>query len=206
MREVGVSRRSHRSRRAADTYRDTTEPTSLVDALEPSETLPTTSATPPGLDHVETSRRVRSDRPSSPSLSPPPVAPSTTAHSPQAEASLPPSPSIESRSRSPPAPDCAPSATRKNTSSPYTTFTQLPFIPPVPSGVLSSSWTIPPLYTDVITKPEPGQSDLPLLSPISLLRGAAMRGGNGSPGLFLVTKGNSLSGIVTSDGKSGKSS
>ncbi|GAA5865041.1 hypothetical protein JCM1840_005717 [Sporobolomyces johnsonii] len=122
---------------------------------------------------------------------------------------------------------------------PYTTFQQLPFVPPVPSSVLSSAWTIPPLYTDVVAgSPAPhspslddsafphpsitatggsgspsanghdpaagrpfGAEDLPLLSPISLLGGAALRA-NGPPGLFFVSKGKSLTSIVTADGKS----
>ncbi|KAK4055227.1 hypothetical protein OIV83_000507 [Microbotryomycetes sp. JL201] len=98
--------------------------------------------------------------------------------------------------------------TRSSKSSlPYTTFQQLPFVPPVPSSVLSSAWTIPPLYTDVVTSsPDPGSSRAtavqpPLLSPVSLLSGAAPRG-DGRPGLFFVSKGDSLSGIVTAEGKS----
>ncbi|GJN91514.1 hypothetical protein Rhopal_004537-T1 [Rhodotorula paludigena] len=43
--------------------------------------------------------------------------------------------------------------------------------------------------------------DIPLLSPISLLGGAAHRQ-IGPPGLFFVSKGQNLSGIVTADGKS----
>ncbi|SCZ98405.1 BZ3500_MvSof-1268-A1-R1_Chr7-1g09126 [Microbotryum saponariae] len=120
---------------------------------------------------------------------------------------------------------------------PYTTFQQLPFIPPVPSSILASAWTIPPLYTDVIgadadadagamddadanvAMPDPpfsiptavysnkafstGASRIepPLLSPISLLGPAAHRS-QGPPGLFFVTKGSNLSGIVTAEGKS----
>ncbi|KAM0793450.1 hypothetical protein ACM66B_000894 [Microbotryomycetes sp. NB124-2] len=91
---------------------------------------------------------------------------------------------------------------------PYTTFQQLPFVPPVPSSVLSSAWTIPPLYADVVTtsSPNPGSSGTstaqpPLLSPVSLLSGAAPRG-HGRPNLFFVSKGDSLSGIVTAEGKS----
>ncbi|GAA5827052.1 hypothetical protein JCM11251_002223 [Rhodosporidiobolus azoricus] len=129
-------------------------------------------------------------------------------------------------------------------SAPYSTFQQLSFVPPVPSSVLSSAWTIPPLYTDVVAgSPAPPAdaafddeliqpaitvtgsngivsegadeiaanmaaaaaaadgTDLPLLSPISLLGGAASRQ-NGPPGLFFVSKGRNLSGIVTADGKS----
>ncbi|KAK4057595.1 hypothetical protein OIO90_001240 [Microbotryomycetes sp. JL221] len=106
------------------------------------------------------------------------------------------------------------SSTASKASLPYTTFQQLPFVPPVPSSVLSSAWVIPPLYTDVVTaSPDPSNSrvgsetpsaaDLqpPLLSPISLLGGSAPRG-HGRPSLFFVSKGNSLSGIVTAEGKS----
>ncbi|SCV71007.1 BQ2448_3769 [Microbotryum intermedium] len=117
----------------------------------------------------------------------------------------------------------------KFTNAPYTTFQQLPFIPPVPSSILASAWTIPPLYTDVVgadadaeadaAMPEspfsiptavhsnkasrPGSSRIepPLLSPISLL-GPAVHGSQGPPGLFFVTKGSNLSGIVTAEGKS----
>lgn len=220
MREVGVGRRSHRSRRATDVDQDTTEPTTLVDALQSPEALPPTSSTPPSTDarhDVETSTdQVHVDRTTSPPLPPPSVSTSATAHPPQSETTTPISPTPDS-------PFITPSSSgsiRKKPSSPYSTFSQLPFIPPVPSGVLSSSWTIPPLYTDVIAtksissndttedgllaKPDVGNSNLPLLSPVSLLRGAAMRGAAGPPGLFLVTKGDSLSGIVTSEGKSGK--
>ncbi|GAA5969335.1 hypothetical protein JCM11641_007555 [Rhodosporidiobolus odoratus] len=116
---------------------------------------------------------------------------------------------------------------------PYSSFQQLPFVPPVPSAVLSSAWTIPPLYSDVIAgspippyldpdlqpsisvtgaaggmlgdeMPTPDLrpgADLPLLSPISLLGGAALRQ-NDPPGLFFVSKGKNISGIVTADGKS----
>ncbi|GAA6058745.1 hypothetical protein JCM10212_003433 [Sporobolomyces blumeae] len=121
-------------------------------------------------------------------------------------------------------------AQAKKPAAPYTTFSQLPFVPPVPSSVLSSAWTIPPLYTDVVARsPSPPSTmlsdnpsftvsgdvdpsaatsatpapsaDLPLLSPVSLLGGPALRG-NGPPGLFFVSRGNTLTGIVTSDGKS----
>lgn len=82
----------------------------------------------------------------------------------------------------------------------YSTFTQLAFIPPLPSGLLSSQWTIPPLYSDVAA----GSSDLsPLLSPVSLLSGAAVRNRT-RPGLFFVSRGTSLTGIVTAEGKSSK--
>ncbi|KAL8283662.1 hypothetical protein RQP46_005457 [Phenoliferia psychrophenolica] len=110
---------------------------------------------------------------------------------------------------------------------PYSTFQQLPFVPPVPSSVLASAWIIPPLYTDVIGSPTPPPSglhpsitvtgdlaepvptqdappphhDYPLLSPISLLGGAAHRA-NGPPGLFFVCRSRNLSGIVTGDGRS----
>lgn len=115
---------------------------------------------------------------------------------------------------------------------PYTTFQQLPFIPPVPSSILASAWTIPPLYTDVVGADADAEADAampnppfsiptalhskkafttgasriepPLLSPISLLGPAAHRS-QGPPGLFFVTKGSNLSGIVTAEGKSGTS-
>ncbi|GAA5857137.1 hypothetical protein JCM8547_007980 [Rhodosporidiobolus lusitaniae] len=163
------------------------------------------------------------------------------------------------RARSaPPAPSASADDERRPSSSsrsskqslPYSTFQQLTFVPPVPSAVLSSAWTIPPLYTDVVAgSPAPPSSpfeafqqqqpsirvtgengahtdavetsvaearaamaaaaaaaapfnpDLPLLSPVSLLGGAALRQ-NGPPGLFFVSKGKNLSGIVTADGKS----
>ncbi|GAA5992014.1 hypothetical protein JCM10908_000699 [Rhodotorula pacifica] len=76
----------------------------------------------------------------------------------------------------------------------YSAFQQLPCIPPVPASVLASAWTIPPLYTDVV-------SDDASLSPVSLLGGAALRN-NGPPGLFFCSKGMELSGIMTADGKS----
>ncbi|GAA6022642.1 hypothetical protein JCM11491_001148 [Sporobolomyces phaffii] len=104
--------------------------------------------------------------------------------------------------------------------SPYSTFCQLPFVPALPSGLLSSSWIIPPTYSDVVARsPSPGidldpsvanshkvgsdrdLSELPLLSPVSLLGGAALRN-NGRPGLFFVSRGSSLTGIVTAEGKS----
>ena len=127
---------------------------------------------------------------------------------------------------------------------PYSTFQQLPFVPPVPSSTLSSAWTIPPTYADVVggSPPQPSSSDdedllgpaitvtstngvdgaagaqpggpplpprhagldIPLLSPVSLLGGAAIRH-SGPPGLFFVSKGSSISGIVTADGKSSAS-
>ncbi|BGP36622.1 hypothetical protein JCM10449v2_000523 [Rhodotorula kratochvilovae] len=132
------------------------------------------------------------------------------------------------------------SSTAARSKLPYSTFQQLPFVPPVPSSVLSSAWTIPPLYSDVVAggSPAPSQSsedeqpqpsitvtgangivsearervgaapaplqtqyDIPLLSPVSLLGGAAIRQ-NGPPGLFFVSKGQTISGIVTADGKS----
>lgn len=85
----------------------------------------------------------------------------------------------------------------------------------VPSSVLASAWIIPPLYTDVVAGQDqsplvdhpsitvtqsgaigsapPIFQDQPLLSPISLLGGAAQRA-NGPPGLFFVSKGRNLSG------------
>lgn len=52
----------------------------------------------------------------------------------------------ESNETPPPVPPRIPKV-----SLPYTTFQQLPFIPPVPSSILSSAWVIPPLYSDVVT-------------------------------------------------------
>ncbi|KAK4699770.1 hypothetical protein P7C70_g6487, partial [Phenoliferia sp. Uapishka_3] len=116
---------------------------------------------------------------------------------------------------------------RAKTVLPYSTFQQLPFVPPVPSSVLASAWIIPPLYTDVTSSVDdvpdyqseyrpsitvtgdrggkedepPAHEDYPLLSPISLLGGAAHRA-NGPPGLFFVCRSRNLSGIVTGDGRS----
>ncbi|GAA6049505.1 hypothetical protein JCM3770_000820 [Rhodotorula araucariae] len=137
-------------------------------------------------------------------------------------------------------PQASTSSTSSRSKLPYSTFQQLAFVPPVPSSVLSSAWTIPPLYSDVVAgsspapsqgsedeqlqpsitvtgangfvsephgrgipEPAPTQSefDIPLLSPVSLLGGAAVRQ-NGPPGLFFVSKGKTVSGIVTADGKS----
>ncbi|GAA5949973.1 hypothetical protein JCM3765_007755 [Sporobolomyces pararoseus] len=88
---------------------------------------------------------------------------------------------------------------------PYSGFTQLDFIPPLPSSLLSSQWTIPPLYQDVVAESSncslPLTDEPPLLSPVSLLGGAALRN-NLRPGLFFVSRGASLTGIVTADGKS----
>ncbi|BGP52828.1 hypothetical protein JCM8202v2_000385 [Rhodotorula sphaerocarpa] len=84
----------------------------------------------------------------------------------------------------------------------YTAFQQLPFIPPFPSRILASSWTIPPLYSDVVADQETEFSTPDgLLSPISLLGGAALRN-NGPPGLFFCSKGSGATFIVTADGKS----
>lgn len=152
---------------------------------------------------------------------------------------MPPAASTSS-ARASPAPAAAaspaPAPAKPKHALPYTTFQQLPFVPPVPSSVLSSAWTIPPLYTDVVgsgnvsaaSPPHPinrlpnitgsGElgagipppedeaafsmnENLPLLSPISLLGGAAQRQ-MGAPGLFFVSKGKNLSGIVTGDGRS----
>lgn len=113
----------------------------------------------------------------------------------------------------------------------YTTFQQLPFVPPVPSSVLSAAWVIPPLYDDVVKNESPSSQQSasfnfnidrptrtvsgdanepgstasvpavapPLLSPVSLIGGAAQRS-SGPPGLFFVTKGD-VTGLVTADGK-----
>ncbi|GAA5852956.1 hypothetical protein JCM9279_000092 [Rhodotorula babjevae] len=151
--------------------------------------------------------------------------------------------SVSSPAHEPPFERTQPSSTSQPSRGklPYSTFQQLPFVPPVPSSTLSSAWTIPPLYSDVVggSPPPPSSSDdedllgpsitvtstsgvdgavcartgappvppphggldIPLLSPVSLLGGAAIRH-NGPPGLFFVSKGSSISGIVTADGKS----
>lgn len=80
---------------------------------------------------------------------------------------------------------------------PYTTFQQLSFVPPIPSSVLSSAWTIPPLYESHNAP----HLDEPLLSPISLLAGSSPSL-IGPPQLFFVTRGRSVTGIVTGDGRS----
>lgn len=92
---------------------------------------------------------------------------------------------------------------RKPSPIPYSTFQQLDSIlPNLPSAILSSSWVIPPLYVDVISagarsmNPD-GELGPPLLSPVSLLNSR-----DGPPALFFVTRGNYLTGIVSSDGKS----
>lgn len=144
---------------------------------------------------------------------PPPVPLRTpTSYRPPPPAASPSSSSDLPAEQGPPVPP------RNKASLPYTTFQQLPFVPPVPSSVLSSAWIIPPLYTDVVggDSPDPSPSslsphldpvhqpsitvtgdasiddsprrplgadtsNLPLLSPISLLGGAAHRA-NGPPG------------------------
>jgi hypothetical protein len=92
----------------------------------------------------------------------------------------------------------------------YSALQQLPLIPPVPSSILAPSWIIPPLYTDVVPDSDiamhmgPTTDDAePLLPPVSLLGGAALRN-NGPPGLFFCSKGANASAIVTADGKSGE--
>lgn len=89
----------------------------------------------------------------------------------------------------------------------YSALQQLPFIPPVPASILAPSWIIPPLYTDVVPDSDiatgPTEDAEPLLPPVSLLGGAALRN-NGPPGLFFCSKGAGASAIVTADGKSGK--
>lgn len=175
---------------------------------------------------------------------PPPVPPRT----PTSHRASPPTTTPSSSSANPPSTENPPPVPpRSKHTLPYSTFQQLPFVPPVPSSVLSSAWIIPPLYTDVVGSGSPeqsppslspelnvhtdglgnpsitvtgdhegvagredlsynplaGGSDLPLLSPISLLGGAAHRA-NGPPGLFFVSKGKNLSGIVTAEGKSSK--
>lgn len=149
-------------------------------------------------------------------VTPPPVPPRTpTSYRPPPPAAAPSSSSDQPGEAAPPVPP------RNKPSLPYSTFQQLPFVPPVPSSVLSSAWIIPPLYTDVVggdspelsspsaspdlgansfehpsitvtgdggagrdafvQRPMGDSSNLPLLSPISLLGGAAHRA-NGPPG------------------------
>ncbi|GAA5898688.1 hypothetical protein JCM6882_000898 [Rhodosporidiobolus microsporus] len=177
---------------------------------------------------------------SGPADAPPPAFPSEEYPVPPAGAA----PSAASSQGTASIGDASRSNRSSKSSAPYSTFQQLAFVPPVPSSVLSSAWTIPPLYTDVVAgspappaqalfdddQPQPAitvtgangavsdaeeslaasmaaaaavanGADLPLLSPISLLGGAALRQ-NGPPGLFFVSKGRNLSGIVTADGKS----
>jgi hypothetical protein len=118
-------------------------------------------------------------------------------------------------------PPSPPPTRSKPVAIPYSSFQQLDtIVPNLPSAILSSSWVIPPLYVDVIglggsrtidtrngegvssfqnastsTATLPPQFDpTPLLSPVSLI--------NPIDGLFFVTRGNNLTGIVDSQGKS----
>lgn len=200
-----------------------------------------------GLDVGSRSPSPSLSRPPSRAASPPP--PPLARESSASPPPIPPrNPDSSSSDQPPPVPP------RNKHILPYSTFQQLPFVPPVPSSVLSSAWIIPPLYTDVVesgaaasfvspstsstenpaititgdssssfadnsTPPQFDTQQLPLLSPISLLGGAAQRA-NGPPGLFFVSKGElcgfsgasqicndafagrNLSGIVTADGRS----
>ncbi|GAA5899139.1 uncharacterized protein JCM6883_005120 [Sporobolomyces salmoneus] len=204
VREVGVGRRSrggggdrNRERRTPATPIE--ENSGLERALDPTES-PRRETRPVNLE-------VDDSRAPSPTTALP-----TRASSPSPETRSiqdPPSPSPRRIIRPEPrstAQSVGPRTASTRKQPPYTTFTQLESIPPLPSGILSSQWTIPPLYQDVVagssTAPSPLVSDEPpLLSPVSLLRGAAMRN-NGRPGLFYVSRGNALTGIVTADGKS----
>lgn len=189
------------------------------------------------LDPLQRGLEIESRSPSpSPAVSPAPRTPINETPPPLPQTS----PLTESSSRptAPPPPvrpaDAPPPVPpRAKNALPYSTFQQLPFVPPVPSSVLASAWVIPPLYSDVVggdagpSGPHPsitvtttgerdvfsfpdlnGEEDLspppsfshrvpsrdyPLLSPVSLLGGAAQRA-NGPPGLFFVNRGRNLSG------------
>ena len=183
-------------------------------------------------------RRIRAPTAGSDAAQSSPARPSPSPAAGRSTSSAASTPAPASGSAAGASPNSNPTSTKPKHALPYTTFQQLPFVPPVPSSVLSSAWTIPPLYTDVVgsgsaasppppphafnTVPHITQSgelgaglpaaeeeapgfamneNLPLLSPISLLGGTAQRQA-GPPGLFFVSKGKNLSGIVTGDGRS----
>lgn len=191
---------------------------------------PSRASSPVRINTVPVNRSTESEQLDS---GPPPPQPTRAAPT---SSRPPPPPPIDTDDNAPPVPP------RAKSSLPYTSFQQLPFVPPVPSSILSSAWIIPPLYTDVVGSSSPDQPsalspnigsgpsilvngdseqfpdsnhhdeesngaaggiNIPLLSPISLLGGAAHRA-NGPPGLFFVSKGKNLSGIVTAEGKSSK--
>jgi hypothetical protein len=245
VREVGVGRSERRARRERDRRMRELAAATRVDtaAGQPDELVSAGlhAALHPA-DHVlreteEASAGARDGR----SRSPSPVPQADSAGATDLDAGLPPrytsgdSNFTGSQTRAPRAsttndsPEPAADSPSKS-AEPYTSFQQLPFVPPVPSSVLSSAYTIPPLYTDVVgptaqhfdlsipqpsitvtqengddetntsPPPPPNEYDLPLLSPISLLGGQRQ---TGPPGLFFVSKGSNLTGIVTADGKSG---
>ncbi|GAA6052565.1 hypothetical protein NBRC10513_003357 [Rhodotorula toruloides] len=245
VREVGVGRSERRARRERERRMRELATSTRVDAAtdQPDELASSGlhAALHPA-DHVlreteEASARAGAGRSRSPS--PVPQAESTSATEP--DEPLPPQYTAReadhtvSQLQPPPlpttnnSPDPEAVAAPNRPAEPYTSFQQLPFVPPVPSSVLSSAYTIPPLYTDVVgpaappfdlplpqpsitvtqenefdeanvSPPPPSHEyDLPLLSPISLLGGQRQ---TGPPGLFFVSKGANLTGIVTADGKS----
>ncbi|GAA5913181.1 hypothetical protein JCM8208_001693 [Rhodotorula glutinis] len=269
VREVGVGRGERRARRERDRQLRTlataageavpaegaeaVPPAELESTLHPADHARQEQARPdtPAADAAEVddvavpldpARRSRSPSPAPSPL--PDIVPPTT---PPPGYDLPPRPrtqsSVSSPAHEPPFEGTQPSSTAPPSRGklPYSTFQQLPFVPPVPSSTLSLAWTIPPLYSDVVgdSPPQPstgddddllgpaitvtsvngvdgavsaragapppppphGGFDIPLLSPVSLLGGAAIRH-NGPPGLFFVSKGSSISDIVTADGKS----
>ncbi|GEM06207.1 mitogen-activated protein kinase kinase kinase kinase 4-like protein [Rhodotorula toruloides] len=245
VREVGVGRSERRARRERERrMRELAASTRVDPAAEQADELASSglhAALHPA-DHVlreteEASARAAAGR----SRSPSPVPQAEPAAALDRDESLPPqytpgeSDYTDTQSQPAPAlltnaaPDDEGATFSNKPSEPYTSFQQLPFVPPVPSSVLSSAYTIPPLYTDVVGPAKPpfdlsipqpsitvtqdneadeadvsppppsNEYDLPLLSPISLLGGQRQ---TGPPGLFFVSKGASLTGIVTADGKS----
>ncbi|KAI5480073.1 mitogen-activated protein kinase kinase kinase kinase 4-like protein [Pseudohyphozyma bogoriensis] len=240
VREVGVGRGERRARRDRERrMRDiastaTEEPGQVTTGTSQSTTLhpadpalnePTSPSPSPAADDSANDLELPGSSPT-PTRTPSPTPPRPVSRNGMSDIPPPPPPRSPSSNRRPPTParahsfDDSESATPTRSKLPYTTFQQLPFVPPVPSAVLASAWIIPPLYTDVVAGNEtasplqpsitvtgeawaapPHFQDAPLLSPISLLGGAAQRA-NGPPGLFFVSKGRNLSGIVTGDGRS----
>lgn len=249
VREVGVGRSERRARRERERrMRDLATSTRVDAATDQPDELASSglhAALHPA-DHVlreteEASARAGAGR----SRSPSPVPQAESAAAAEHDEPLPPQYTVREADHTmaqlEPAPfpttnespDPEAAAAPNKLAEPYTSFQQLPFVPPVPSSVLSSAYTIPPLYTDVVgpaapspnfplqqpsitvtqesgtdeanvsPPPPPNEYDLPLLSPISLLGGQRQ---TGPPGLFFVSKGANLTGIVTADGKSGECS
>ncbi|BGO94637.1 hypothetical protein NBRC10512_004934 [Rhodotorula toruloides] len=245
VREVGVGRSERRARRERERrMRDLATSTRVDAATDQPDELASSglhAALHPA-DHVlreteEASARAGAGR----SRSPSPVPQAESAAAAEHDEPLPPQYTVREADHTmaqlEPAPfpttnespDPEAAAAPNKLAEPYTSFQQLPFVPPVPSSVLSSAYTIPPLYTDVVgpaapspnfplqqpsitvtqesgtdeanvsPPPPPNEYDLPLLSPISLLGGQRQ---TGPPGLFFVSKGANLTGIVTADGKS----
>ncbi|GAA5999697.1 hypothetical protein JCM5350_003952, partial [Sporobolomyces pararoseus] len=205
VREVGVGRRSQRPRGRAASPSARTEETPPSSASLDHTLLPLASprqAQPVGQEEPDNSETAgNSSFSRRPPPSPVPLQP-TRAPISSLRSSTRPQPDVQRGGANAPS-----SSSRRGTvgKQPYRGFTQLGFIPPLPSSLLSSQWTIPPLYRDVVAKPSdsslPPPDTPPLLSPVSLLGGAALRN-NVRPGLFFVSRGASLTGIVTADGKS----